>query len=61
MSHLAKVDQLYVGLSSKRLLLVGQVFITSRKASFSDNPMLLSQIVLPPRGNTKYHKYNHHH
>jgi hypothetical protein len=61
MSRLAKVDKLYVGLSFKQLLLVGQVFITSREPSFSNNPKLLAQIVLPPRGNTKYHKYNHHH
>jgi hypothetical protein len=52
---------LYVGLSFKQLLLVGQVFIASREPSFSNNPKLLTQIVLPPRGNTKNHKYNHHH
>jgi hypothetical protein len=61
MSRLAKVDYLYVGLSLKRLLLVGQAFISSREISFSNNPKLLTQIELPPRGNTKYHKYIHHH
>jgi hypothetical protein len=30
-----------VGLRLKQLLLVGQVFITSRKPSFSNNPKLL--------------------
>jgi hypothetical protein len=30
-----------VGLSLKQLLLVGQVFITSREPSFSNNPKLL--------------------
>jgi hypothetical protein len=43
------------------LLLVGQVFITSKEPSFSNKLELLTQIVLPPRGNTKYHKCNHHH
>jgi hypothetical protein len=41
MSRLAKVDKLYVELSLKKLLLVGQVFITSRKPSFINNPKLL--------------------
>jgi hypothetical protein len=50
-----------VGLSLKQLLLVGSVFITSIEPSFSNNPKLLTQIVLPPRENTEYHKYNHHH
>jgi hypothetical protein len=49
-----------MGLSSKQLLLVGRVFITSKEPSFSINPKLLTQIVLPPRGYTKYHKCNHH-
>ena len=61
MSRLAKVDYLYVGLSLKRLLLVGQAFISSREISFSNNPKLLTQIVLPPRGNTRNQSYNHHH
>jgi hypothetical protein len=47
------VGLLYVGLSLEQLLLVGHVFITSRKTSFNNNPKLLNQIVLPPRGNTK--------
>jgi hypothetical protein len=43
------------------LLLVGQIFITSREPSFSNNPKLLTQIVLPPRGNTRIHNYNQQH
>jgi hypothetical protein len=43
MSCLAKVDLMYVGLSLKQLLLVGQVFITSREPSFNNNPKLLTQ------------------
>jgi hypothetical protein len=43
------------------LLLVGQLFITSKEPDFSNNPMLLTQIVLPPGGNTINHNYNHHH
>jgi hypothetical protein len=34
MSRLVKVDWLYVGLSLKQLLLVGQVFINSKKTKF---------------------------
>jgi hypothetical protein len=41
MSYLAKVDKLYVGLSLEQSILIGQVFITSRKPSFSNNPKLL--------------------
>jgi hypothetical protein len=45
--------------SLKQLLLVGHVFITSREPSFSNNFKLLTQIVLPPGGNTRTHNYNH--
>jgi hypothetical protein len=41
------------------LLLVGQVFITSSKTSFSNKPSYYPK-VLPPRGNTRNHKYNYH-
>jgi hypothetical protein len=41
MSRLAKVDYLYVELRLKQLLLVGRVFITSRKPNFSNKPKLL--------------------
>jgi hypothetical protein len=43
------------------LLLVCQVFITSRGPSFSNNPKLLTQIVLTPIGNTRINNYIHHH
>jgi hypothetical protein len=49
----------YMWGSLKQLLLVGHVFITSREPSFSNNFKLLTQIVLPPGGNTRTHNYNH--
>jgi hypothetical protein len=41
------------------LLLVGQIFITSGKPSFSNKTSYYPK-VLPPRGNTRNHSYNHH-
>jgi hypothetical protein len=49
-----------VELRLKQLLLVGQVFITSSKPSFSNKPSYYTN-VLPPRENTRDHNYNHHH
>jgi hypothetical protein len=49
-----------VELRLKQLLLVGQVFITSSKPSFSNKPSYYPK-VLPPRGNTRDHSYNHRH
>jgi hypothetical protein len=46
-----------VGWSLKQLLLIGQVFITCTEPSFSNNPKLLTQKLLPPRGNTRIHSY----
>jgi hypothetical protein len=43
----------------KELLLVGQVFITTRDPGFSNNHKLLTQKVLSPRGNTRIHHHNH--
>jgi hypothetical protein len=42
------------------LLLVGQVFITSSKPSFSNKPSYYPN-VLPPRGNTTDQSYIHYH
>jgi hypothetical protein len=56
MSHLAKVT--VCGVKVKAVFLVGQVFITSSKPSFSNKPSYYPD-VLPPRGNTKDHSYNH--
>jgi hypothetical protein len=61
MSCLAKVDYLYVEISLKQLLLVGQIFITSRKPSFINNPKLLPKWHSLQEEIPKYHKDSHHH
>jgi hypothetical protein len=40
-----------VGLRLKKMILLGQVFITGSKPSFSNKPSYYPK-VLPPRGNT---------
>jgi hypothetical protein len=60
MSRFAKVDCLYVELSLKQLLLVGQVFITSRKPSFSNKPKFLPKWHSLQKEIPKHHSYNHH-
>jgi hypothetical protein len=49
-----------VELSSKQLLLVGQIFITSRKPSFSNKPKLLPKWHYLQEEIPKYHKDSHH-
>jgi hypothetical protein len=49
-----------VELRLKQLLLVGQVFNTSSKPSFSNKPSYYPKVI-PPRGNTRDHSYNDHH
>jgi hypothetical protein len=60
-SRLDKVDYLYVELSSKQFLLVGHIFITSRKPSFINNPKLLPKWHSLQEEIPKYHKDSHHH
>jgi hypothetical protein len=49
-----------VDLRLKQLLLVGQVFITSSKPSFSNKPSYYPNI-LPLRGNTRDQNCIYHH
>jgi hypothetical protein len=49
-----------VELRLKQLFLVGLVFITSSKPSFSNKPSYYPN-VLSPRGNTRDQSYTHHH
>jgi hypothetical protein len=49
-----------MGLSLKQLLLVGQVFSTSRKTSFINNPKLLPIWYSLQEEIPKYHKDSHH-
>jgi hypothetical protein len=48
-----------VELRLKKLLLVGQLFISNSKPIFSNKPSYYPK-VLPPRGNTRDQSYNHH-
>jgi hypothetical protein len=48
-----------VELRLKQFLLVGQVFISNSKPSFSKKPSYDPK-VLPPRGNTRDQSYIHH-
>jgi hypothetical protein len=48
-----------VNLRLKQLLLIGQVFITSSRPSFSNKPNFYRK-VLPPRGNTRDQSDIHH-
>jgi hypothetical protein len=50
-----------VELRLKQLLLVGQVFITSKKPNFSNNPKLLPKWHSLQEEIPKYHEDNHHH
>jgi hypothetical protein len=51
MSRLVEVDYLYVGLSSKQFLLVGQVFIICRSLLYHKTKLIFPKKAHPKRGN----------